>query len=83
MEAINDIGAVEFFGVQTLTFSVYQTWLARSDLAGGGAAGDGAAPGRFRADRDGAGGAGPTALCNFRSPPPAAGLSTVRVGARC
>jgi iron(III) transport system permease protein len=34
MEAINDIGAVEFFGVQTLTFSVYQTWLARSDLAG-------------------------------------------------
>jgi iron(III) transport system permease protein len=34
MEAINDIGAVEFFGVQTLTFAVYQTWLARSDLAG-------------------------------------------------
>jgi iron(III) transport system permease protein len=34
METINDIGAVEFFGVQTLTFSIYQTWLNRSDLAG-------------------------------------------------
>jgi iron(III) transport system permease protein len=34
METINDIGAVEFFGVRTLTFSIYQTWLNRSDLAG-------------------------------------------------
>ncbi len=34
MEAINDIGAVEFFGVRTLTFAVYDTWLNRSDLAG-------------------------------------------------
>ena len=34
METVNDIGAVEFFGVRTLTFSIYQTWLNRSDLAG-------------------------------------------------
>jgi len=34
MECLNDIGAVEFFGVRTLTFSVYETWLARGDLAG-------------------------------------------------
>jgi iron(III) transport system permease protein len=34
METINDIGAVEFFGVRTLTFSIYQTWLNRSDLPG-------------------------------------------------
>ena len=34
MECINDIGAVEFFGVRTLTFAVYDTWLNRSDLAG-------------------------------------------------
>jgi iron(III) transport system permease protein len=34
METINDIGAVEFFGVRTLTFSIYQTWLNRSDLVG-------------------------------------------------
>jgi len=34
METINDIGAVEFFGVRTLTFAIYQTWLNRSDLAG-------------------------------------------------
>ncbi|HWT29652.1 MAG TPA: iron ABC transporter permease [Propylenella sp.] len=34
METINDIGAVDFFGVRTLTFSIYQTWLNRSDLAG-------------------------------------------------
>ena len=34
METINDIGAVEFLGVRTLTFSVYSTWLNRGDLAG-------------------------------------------------
>jgi iron(III) transport system permease protein len=34
MECLNDIGAVTFFGVKTLTFSVYDTWLHRSSLAG-------------------------------------------------
>ena len=34
MECLNDIGAVEFFGVKTLTFSVYDTWLNRGSLAG-------------------------------------------------
>ncbi|MDJ0513261.1 MAG: iron ABC transporter permease, partial [Methyloceanibacter sp.] len=34
MEALNDIGAVEFFGVQTLTVAVYDTWLDRGSLAG-------------------------------------------------
>ena len=34
MECLNDIGAVEFYGVRTLTFSVYDTWLNRSSLAG-------------------------------------------------
>lgn len=34
MECLNDIGAVTFFGVKTLTFSVYDTWLNRSSLAG-------------------------------------------------
>lgn len=34
MEALNDIGAVEFFGVQTLTVTVYDTWLDRGSLAG-------------------------------------------------
>lgn len=34
METINDIGAVEFFGVRTLTFSVYSTWLGRGNLSG-------------------------------------------------
>ncbi|RFC63391.1 iron ABC transporter permease [Fulvimarina endophytica] len=34
METVNDIGAVEFLGVRTLTFSVYSTWLNRGDLAG-------------------------------------------------
>ncbi|KZM51650.1 iron ABC transporter permease [Labrenzia sp. OB1] len=32
MECLNDIGAVTFFGVRTLTFSVYDTWLNRSSL---------------------------------------------------
>ena len=32
LEAMNDIGASEFLGVQTLTVSVYTTWATRSDL---------------------------------------------------
>lgn len=34
MECLNDIGAVEFLGVQMLTVSVYTTWLERSSLPG-------------------------------------------------
>lgn len=34
LEALNDIGASEFLGVQTLTMSIYTTWISRSDLAG-------------------------------------------------
>lgn len=34
MESLNDIGAVEYLGVQTLTFSVYDSWLNRGNLAG-------------------------------------------------
>lgn len=34
MECLNDIGAVQFFGVNTLTVSVYATWLQRSNLGG-------------------------------------------------
>lgn len=34
MECLNDIGAVQYLGVQTLTASVYSTWLQRSNLGG-------------------------------------------------
>ncbi|WP_274427026.1 ABC transporter permease [Chelativorans sp. YIM 93263] len=34
METLNDIGAVEFLGVRTLTLSVYSTWLNRGSLEG-------------------------------------------------
>ncbi|WP_339139315.1 iron ABC transporter permease [Kerstersia gyiorum] len=34
LETLNDIGASEFLGVQTLTVAVYNTWVSRSDLAG-------------------------------------------------
>lgn len=34
METLNDIGAVEYLGVQTLTFSIFDTWLNRGSLAG-------------------------------------------------
>lgn len=34
LEALNDIGAAEFLGVRTLTVSIYDTWVNRSDLAG-------------------------------------------------
>ncbi len=34
METINDIGAVEHMGTQTLTFSIFSVWLNQSDLAG-------------------------------------------------
>ena len=34
MEAINDIGAMEYLGIETLTFSVYSVWLNQGDMAG-------------------------------------------------
>jgi iron(III) transport system permease protein len=34
METINDIGASEYLGVRTLTFSVFSTWLNRGSLEG-------------------------------------------------
>ena len=34
LETLNDIGASEFLGVNTLTVAVYTTWMTRSDLAG-------------------------------------------------
>ncbi len=34
LETLNDIGAVEYLGVRTLTFSIFDTWLNRSSLAG-------------------------------------------------
>lgn len=34
METLNDIGAVEYLGVQTLTFAVYATWLNRGSIEG-------------------------------------------------
>jgi iron(III) transport system permease protein len=32
MECLNDIGAMQFFGVNTLTLGIYSTWLGRGDL---------------------------------------------------
>lgn len=34
MEAINDIGAMQILGVQTLTFSVFSLWVNQGDMAG-------------------------------------------------
>jgi iron(III) transport system permease protein len=34
LEALNDIGACEYLGIQTLTLSVFNTWLNRSSLSG-------------------------------------------------
>ena len=34
LECLNDIGAVEFFGVRTMAVGVYTTWLGRGDLHG-------------------------------------------------
>ncbi len=34
MECINDVGAVEYLGVRTLTLSVFDAWIQRSSLAG-------------------------------------------------
>src|SRR5262249_37395777 len=34
LETLNDIGAIEYLGVQTLTLSVFTTWLNRGSLAG-------------------------------------------------
>lgn len=33
METLNDIGASEYLGVRTLAFTIYTTWLNRSDFA--------------------------------------------------
>jgi len=34
MEAINDIGAMDYLGVQTLTFSIFSIWVNQGDAAG-------------------------------------------------
>ena len=34
METLNDLGAVQYLGVNTLTASIYTTWLQRSSLGG-------------------------------------------------
>jgi iron(III) transport system permease protein len=34
MECLNDIAAVSFFGVQTLTLGIYSTWLGQGNLGG-------------------------------------------------
>lgn len=34
MESLNDIGTVEYLGVNTLTFAIYDNWLNRGSLAG-------------------------------------------------
>lgn len=34
MECLNDLGAVQYLGVSTLTVSIYATWLQRSSLTG-------------------------------------------------
>ncbi len=34
MESLNDLGAVQHLGVETLTVSIYTTWLQRSNLGG-------------------------------------------------
>ncbi len=34
MECLNDLGAVQYLGVQTLSQSIYATWLQRSNLGG-------------------------------------------------
>jgi iron(III) transport system permease protein len=34
METLNDLGAVQYLGVQTLSASIYATWLQRSSLGG-------------------------------------------------
>lgn len=34
LETLNDIGAVEYMGTRTLTFSIFSVWLNQSDLAG-------------------------------------------------
>lgn len=34
METLNDLGAVQYLGVETLTASIYATWMQRSNLGG-------------------------------------------------
>jgi len=33
METINDIGAIEYMGIETLTFSIFSVWLNQNDMA--------------------------------------------------
>ena len=51
LETLNDIGASEYLGVQTLTLSIFTTWLNRGSLAGSGADGLPPAGDRCGADR--------------------------------
>ena len=51
LETLNDIGASEYLGVQTLTLSIFTTWLNRGSLAGRRADGLPHAADRRRADR--------------------------------
>ena len=37
MECLNDLGAVQYLGVETLTASIYATWLQRTNLGGAAA----------------------------------------------
>lgn len=34
METLNDLGAVQYLGIETLTASIYATWVQRSNLSG-------------------------------------------------
>jgi iron(III) transport system permease protein len=34
LESLNDIGASQYLGINTLTVAIYSTWLSKSDLAG-------------------------------------------------
>ena len=34
MECLNDLGAVQYLGVETLSASIYATWMQRSNLGG-------------------------------------------------
>ena len=34
LETLNDVGASEFLGIQTMTISIYTTWITRSNLQG-------------------------------------------------
>ena len=34
METLNDYGAVEYFGISTLTIGIFRSWFGMNDLAG-------------------------------------------------